>query len=99
MGLTTPAATSASASTSITSIPVSTGGGAPSAATKARFMNDASKKLFSQAVDFPADIEKAFKLWDAVVKGVKVAFDEGLLRGKEEWRVWEEADAWLKGYR
>jgi hypothetical protein len=97
MGLTTPAA-SASTSSSPTS-PQSTTHASPAA--KARFLSDASKKLFSQAVDFPADIEKAFRLWDAVVKGVKVAaVEEGLLQaGKSEWRVWEEADGWLRGFR
>jgi len=67
---------------------------------KNNFLRSAKTTLMAQAVNLEADLEKAFKLWDAVFAGLKVAVAEGLVpHGKDELDIWEAADKWLKTWR
>ncbi|KAH8144938.1 uncharacterized protein LAJ45_11059 [Morchella importuna] len=54
-------------------------------------------KMFAQAVDIVADVALAFKVWDAMVVGVKVLQKEGVLG--EEANAFLAADKWLSGRR
>ncbi|BFZ59465.1 hypothetical protein YB2330_000475 [Saitoella coloradoensis] len=55
-------------------------------------------KLFPGAVDVFGDVQRAFKLWDAVVAGVKAAHKDGIVGGYLLGNF-EAADEWLKSRR
>jgi hypothetical protein len=65
------------------------------AASKAR-AKDSAKKMFSFATDFEGDLDKAFRLWDAVYAGVKEA---GNLIDGEDRQVFDEANKWVADLR
>ncbi|KAL1302303.1 hypothetical protein AAFC00_002718 [Neodothiora populina] len=48
---------------------------------------------FPHAKNFVGDLEKAFKLWDAVYAAVEVA-PSNVISSKDK-KIWEEANAWL----
>lgn len=54
-------------------------------------------RMFAQAVDIVADVSLAFKVWDAMVVGVKVLREEGVLG--DEANAFLAADKWLSGRR
>ncbi|KAI9796098.1 MAG: hypothetical protein M1833_006520 [Piccolia ochrophora] len=52
------------------------------------------EKWLPNSVDMPADLHKAFRLWDAVYQAVKTAGS-----GFEDGASWKEVDEWLKERR
>ena len=48
------------------------------------------------AIDFKADLETAFTLWDAVYAGLKTACELGLARERERW---DGLDEWVQKRR
>ncbi|KAI9798257.1 MAG: hypothetical protein M1825_005390 [Sarcosagium campestre] len=66
----------------------------PSAKRKKTIKEQDVVKLLPNSVDLPADLDTAFRLWDAVVRGVQAA---GEL--VEDSSAWPEADSWLKSRR
>ncbi|KAK9455403.1 temperature dependent protein affecting M2 dsRNA replication-domain-containing protein [Dipodascopsis uninucleata] len=70
----------------------------PTDKTERSKMKDALKKMFAHTVDVIADLEKAFRLWDAVVEAVKVAQRDGVMTATEA-EAFTDAQEWLKDRR
>ncbi|KAL9073520.1 MAG: hypothetical protein Q9157_004725 [Trypethelium eluteriae] len=61
-----------------------------SPATRDATRQKGSTEWFPHSIDYPGDLEKAFKIWDAVYAAVK---DSGDL--VKERKYWRETDEWL----
>ena len=56
------------------------------------------RNWFPHAEDFRGDIERAFRLWDGVMEGVRIGVQKGVVR-KDVGRRWEAVDRWVQGRR
>jgi Temperature dependent protein affecting M2 dsRNA replication len=65
--------------------------------TKARFKKRAPKDLFEFCLDYPGDMNKAFGLWDAIAAGIAEAGPN--VAGRENVRLFQEVDGWVKEWR
>lgn len=53
----------------------------------------AARDWFPESVDLAGDLDTAWKLWEAVYTGVKVAADKGLI--KESGAMWDDVNRWV----
>lgn len=63
---------------------------------KAKAIHLASTEWFKAATDLKGDLNKAWKLWDKVYEGVKVAVEEGLIKDGD---LWKECHEWTQKRR
>jgi len=69
-----------------------------SAEAKENVKKKGPKEWFPYALDFAGDLERAFKLWDALFAGLKIAEKQGLSTGKSK-EEWEGVNEWVQGRR
>lgn len=56
------------------------------------------RNWFPHSEDFRGDLERGFKLWDAVCEGVRVGVANGAVN-KEVGMKWDDVDAWVQARR
>ena len=72
-----------------------------SAKTKEDIREKGPAEWFPHAIGFFEDIERGFRLWDAVMAGVRTGIEKGVVEkgGEGDETSWESVDKWVQDRR